>query len=142
MEKPEKILEKSAGRTEGSELFYMKTVMDRVSFEANRLESINSSQSEGIALRVKKEGKSGFATSTVIDESIIESALETAEFGEKLDFDFPGEKVDFSEESYKDEFIKEIDPASFINRGIKIIEKIRDFDSRVNDLAHKGRGLR
>ena len=132
MEKLEKLLNLSKDKSEACELFYMKSFGDKLKFEANELQSMRAVQSEGAALRIRKNGKMGFATSTEQDETIIEKALESSEFGNKTEFDFAKEKLDFSPKDYIDEKIDKIQIEEFIERGESIIKNIRDFDSRIN----------
>ncbi len=131
MEDLKKILDLTSKRAEKSEIFYMKTFKDSVIFEADKVENMENSQSEGMALRLVKNKRTGFATSTIINEQIIEKALENSEFGDEGIADFSSEKLLFHPEHYISETVEKIEPASFFDRGMKIIETLKHFDNRI-----------
>jgi len=126
------LLNKSKEKSEQSELFYMKSFKDRLKFEGNELQSMRTAQSEGIGLRLRKKGKTGFASSTEINEDIIEKALAGSEFGNDTDFPFASGKLNFSPEGYRDKEIEDLRIESLIERGEHIIKEIRNFDKRIN----------
>jgi PmbA protein len=86
-----KALAKGASR---SEVFELKSLSTEVSYEANKLKGVSRTEEHGVALRVVKDGRIGFSTSTKLTEpdKIVEDALVTAEFGDRAAFDFAGEK--------------------------------------------------
>ncbi len=131
MEHLKNMLELTSKKAEKSEIFYMKTFKDSVIFEADKVETMENSQSEGMALRLVKNRKTGFATSTMINEQIIEKALENSEFGEERIIDFSSEKLLFHPEHYMSETVEKIEPDSFVDRGMKIIETLKHFDNRI-----------
>ena len=63
-----------------------------VAFEGNQLKSILTRQSEGIALRLVKDGRIGFASAMGAQrwQEILDHALETAQFGAEARFHLPG----------------------------------------------------
>ncbi len=61
-----------------------------VQFEANRLKSIQSKQSTSVALRIIRQGKIGYATTTELSsQNLVDAAVETAEFGMAAKFELP-----------------------------------------------------
>ena len=72
----------------------MSTEETPVQFETNRLKHIQSKQSKVVTLRIIKDGRIGYATTTRLDDfgDLIESAVATAEFGQKAEFDFSARK--------------------------------------------------
>ncbi|KTB47434.1 TldD/PmbA family protein [Dehalogenimonas alkenigignens] len=88
----ERLLERAARVAEQADLFIVDSEETPVHFEANRLKSLQARQSSSVALRVIKEGRLGFAVSTRPDdgEKLLEMALETARFGQQVDFELPG----------------------------------------------------
>lgn len=131
MEELEKILSVSAEKADSSEVFFMKNIIDKVTFEGNSLETVENKEKEGMALRIKEKGKIGFATSTVFDEKIIGNALETAEFGEEAFFQFAKDKVIFSPETFMDRKVDNMDTDDFIKIGEKTIDLLTSFDKRI-----------
>jgi len=87
----EEILAKAKKAAEEAEVFMVTAEDTSVQFEANRLKHVQSKQSVSVALRVIKKGRIGYATATTVDnaDSLIEMALETAQFGQKAEFHFP-----------------------------------------------------
>ncbi|MFC2020344.1 TldD/PmbA family protein [Chloroflexota bacterium] len=86
----ESILEKAKKVAEEAEVFMVSSEETPVQFEANRLKYIQSKQSTGVALRIIKEGKIGYATTTRLEDGqkLLDMALETAQFGMKAEFEF------------------------------------------------------
>jgi PmbA protein len=63
-----------------------------VEFRANEFHSQESRLTHGYGLRVVKNGRVGFSSTTNPDvvEELVEAAVDTAEFGKPCRFDFPG----------------------------------------------------
>ncbi|MFC1900943.1 TldD/PmbA family protein [Chloroflexota bacterium] len=91
----EEILKKAMKVCEEAELFAVTSEDTSVQFEANRLKHIQSSQSTSIALRIIKDGRIGYSTATGLEDSqsLIDMAVETAEFGMEAKFDFPAKSA-------------------------------------------------
>lgn len=87
----EEILSLAAKAAEEAEVFTVSTLETPVQFESNRLKHIQSKQSTSVTLRIIKNGRIGFATSTRLDniEELVENAVATAEFGQKAEFELP-----------------------------------------------------
>ncbi len=86
----EKILTQAKQAAEEAEIFTVSSEEMPVQFEANRLKNIQSKQSSSIALRIIKQGKIGYAASTEPgdSQSLVNNAVETAQFGMPADFQF------------------------------------------------------
>jgi len=87
----ENILALAQKTAEASEIFAVAAEETSVQFETNRLKHIQSKQSTGIALRIIKEGRLGYATTTDPDDidNLINNAVETARFGMPAKFQLP-----------------------------------------------------
>ncbi|MFC1991565.1 TldD/PmbA family protein [Chloroflexota bacterium] len=87
----ESILEKAKKIAEEAEVFMVSSEETAVQFEANRLKHVQSKQSTSIALRIIKEGKIGYATTTGLEDgqNLVNMAVETARFGMVAEFEFP-----------------------------------------------------
>ena len=72
------------------ELFLIKNKHFSVNFENNKFKSVEEGETEGFAVRVKKDGKVGFSYAEKNGgiEEVVKSALDTARFGEVVDFNF------------------------------------------------------
>ncbi len=91
----EEILKKAAKISEEAELYAVTSEDTSIQFEANRLKHIQSSQSTSIALRVIRNGRIGYSTSTdlVNTQRLVDMAAETAQFGMEAKFEFPPSAV-------------------------------------------------
>jgi PmbA protein len=76
---------------EEAEVYVARTDETPVHFEANRLKHIQSKQTTIVALRIIRNGRIGYATSTRVEDrrSLVDDAVATAEFGQKAEFQFP-----------------------------------------------------
>jgi PmbA protein len=85
------ILEQAKKVAEEAEVFMVTSEQTPVQFEANRLKYIQSKQSTSVALRIIRDGRTGYATATEAENShnLVEMALETAQFGMAAEFEFP-----------------------------------------------------
>lgn len=73
-----------------AEVYYISSKDTPIEFANNRLKSLETKASEGIALRVIAEGKLGFASSSDLTrlEDLVDAAIATAEIGDPVEFDF------------------------------------------------------
>ncbi len=87
----ENILARAKRAAEEAEVFMVSLEETPVRFEANRLKHIQSKQSSRVALRIVRQGKIGYATTTELGDSqnLVNMAVETAEFGMPARFAFP-----------------------------------------------------
>ncbi|MFC1958442.1 TldD/PmbA family protein [Chloroflexota bacterium] len=87
----ESILEKAKKVAEEAEVFTISSEETPLQFEANRLKHVQSKQSTSVALRIIKQGRVGYATSTELEDgqNLVNMAVETAQFGQTAEFEFP-----------------------------------------------------
>lgn len=73
-----------------AEAFYVASQDTPIEFGNNRLKSLETKASEGIALRVIVDQKLGFASSTDLTrlDDLVDAAVATAEIGDPVEFDF------------------------------------------------------
>jgi len=88
----ERILAQATKVAEEAEVFQVSSEETQVQFEANRLKQLQTRQQTGVALRIIKQGKTGYATTTGMDNGreLVNNALETAAFGKVAGFQLPG----------------------------------------------------
>ena len=86
----EQILELAKAKTEAAEVFYLSSQDTPVEFENNRLKSLQTKATQGVALRVICSGRLGFASSTDLTrlEELVAAALQTAEIGASVEEEF------------------------------------------------------
>jgi len=87
----EQILAQAKKAAEEAEVFMVSSEETPVHFEANRLKHIQSKQRGIVALRIIRQGKLGYATTTELDnrKELVNMAVETAQFGVPASFEFP-----------------------------------------------------
>ncbi len=87
----EEILALARKVAEAAEVFMVSSEETPIQFEANRLKHIQSKQSTTVALRLIRQGKLGYATTTELNgrPELVNMAAETAQFGMTARFEFP-----------------------------------------------------
>ena len=86
----EKIIDLANKKGIEAEVYYVASQDTPIEFGNNRLKSLETKASEGIALRVIADGKLGFASSTDLTRlaDLVDAAVATAEIGDPVEFDF------------------------------------------------------
>lgn len=122
----EKILNEARKVAEEAEVFCFTAEETTVAFEANRLKHVQSKQSTSVALRIIKDGRIGYATATSLKETrnIVGSALETAAFGMKAEFEFPPASAYPGINTY-DPAVKKVSTEEMTGLGEKLISTLR-----------------
>lgn len=87
----EQILSLAKKRAQQAEVFLVTVESTPVTFEANRLKQLDTRQSRSIALRIIRNGRTGFSTTTRLDAnaSLIDRAVAVSEFGAPAKFSLP-----------------------------------------------------
>ena len=86
----EKILDMALKNSDSAEVIYEEGESRSISFENNKLKSVYTKSIRGIGLRIIKNGKIGFSSTTDFrnPEKLVTNALESAEFGQEAKFEF------------------------------------------------------
>jgi len=87
----ENILAQAKRVADDAEVFMVSSEETPVQFEANRLKHIQSKQSCSVALRIVRQGRLGYATTTEPSDiqSLVDNAVATAQFGTPARFELP-----------------------------------------------------
>jgi len=122
----EKILEQAKRMAEEAEVFAVSSEETPVQFEANRLKHIQSKRSNSVALRIVKQGKIGYATTTEMDDSqsLVNNAVETAQFGMAAKFELPSLTAYPQVEAY-DPNVESISLEEMVELGEELIATVR-----------------
>lgn len=122
----EDILIKASKTAESAEVFQLTALRTPVQFEANRLKQIQTKESVTTALRVFKNGRVGFAqvSGSIKPEELISMALETSEFGHKVNYTLPG-NLPLNHPDIYDPEIEKVRVEEMIDIGMEIIESVR-----------------
>lgn len=79
--------------TPNAETIHQQLIITQFKFENNRLKYINTKQVDGLGLRVIKDGRIGFSSTTASTSqdltTLIENASNSAKFGQEAKFTFP-----------------------------------------------------
>jgi len=122
----QQMIEKVKQKVNSGELFRAKFTTIPVEYEMNQLKAINMEESEGWALRVIRDKKIGFSSSTSKNQidSMIDKALEVAQFGQVARFDFPEEIKRDNEQRINlyDESVQKRSISDMIEIGNKIVK--------------------
>lgn len=123
------ILEIASQYVDSAEVYYLESTSTPVNFDANKLKSLETKETRGATLRVIKNGKLGMASTTDLDSSkfnqFVKYAVEAAEYGTEVDWNFPSHKIESSS-------IKMKNPPSvetMIKTGKEMISYVHDKDS-------------
>lgn len=86
----EKILDLARAKGLEAEVYYQASQDTPIEFETNRLKSLQTKATEGVALRVIKDGRLGFASSTDLSrlEELVDAAAQTATIGDPVEIEF------------------------------------------------------
>jgi len=123
------ILDKARRRADGAEVFNVSSDTLPVRFRDNRLKSLESTSSDAYSLRVIKDGRVGFVSTTRIADidSLIDSALAVAQFGSPAEFTLPGPAQYEAPEVY-DRLVADLSPAVMVERCAELVDAITEFE--------------
>ena len=119
-------------QTEQVEVVTISNETTTVSFEANRLKTSKVEETAGVAARVVKDGRLGFAASsdlTALDK-LVRNALESAAYGDRVPLVFPGPRPG-AEVCTFDAAIAGLSVARMVEMGQEIIAYLREIDPDV-----------
>jgi len=138
----ENILAQAKKVSEEAEVFMVASEETPIQFEANRLKHIQSKQSTSVALRIIRQGKIGYSATTKLgdSQSLVDMAVETAQFGMPAKFEFP------SPDSYPEVEVFDPDVGSvsiddMVNLGEELIATVTSHTSDIVCQAQVIRGL-
>jgi len=129
-----KIIEKAMAKgASGCEVFYLNSLRTSVDFETGRLKGVSRTEEKGATLRLVKDGRTGLATTTKLDDTdrIVDDAIATSAFGEKAAFEFAGasELPDVCAASGE---VREFEVDTAIKQTEAEIAQVLDYESEIN----------
>ena len=122
----EQVIDLANKRGIKAEVYYASSQDTPIEFANNRLKSLETKASEGIALRVIADGKLGFASSSDLTRlsDLVDAAIATAEIGDPVEFDF-SQDVNYAEEK-SDYHPPKTD--NLVEIGEDLIEKVHQYN--------------
>ncbi len=123
-----RLLAKLSGKVDEAELHEMRTFGLPVSFRGGALESVKVIETTGRALRVIKDGRLGFSTTTDMTDgtTLVRSAVESARYGDPAPFSFPGQQPTPDVDVFEAE-VEHLDESGLISLGEEIVEQFRTY---------------
>ncbi|MCR4404786.1 MAG: TldD/PmbA family protein [Candidatus Acetothermia bacterium] len=127
------MLEKLKRKVEGAEVYEIRSRETPVRFRAGELESAKSVERAGRALRIIKNGRLGYSTTTDLEDpqSLIENALASAEFGDPAPFRF-ATKAKPPEVRCFDPAVERLELERMIRMGEEVVDKIRAYNPELH----------
>ena len=112
-----------------AEVFYVASQDTPIEFGNNRLKSLETKASEGVALRVIADGKLGFASSSDLTrlEDLVDAAIATAEIGDPVEFEFT---KDINSVEQKPDY-QSPTTESLVEVGEDLIEKVHQYNPEI-----------
>lgn len=118
-------IKRATQKAQQVELYQVHVTETPVRYKNNKLKTIDTSEKRVNALRVVKDGKLGFATSTGADlDQLLDMALTTAEFGRPWDVALPGQTGLPQIELAHPSTAVEID--AMVYTGAEVIKQLRE----------------
>ncbi len=123
----EKILSEAKKVAEAAEVFMVSSEETPIQFEANHLKHIQSKQSTTVALRIVKQGRIGYATTTELADSqnLVNNAMETAQFGMTARFEFPS-PTSYPRVEVFDPDVESVSQEEMVRLGEELIARVRE----------------
>ncbi len=126
------ILKQLISLAEQVEVVNLRSESTTVEFEANRLKTSKVEETRGLAVRVVRDGKLGFAASS--DESALDklsaNVLESAAYGDPVPLQFPAAQPPPQVVTY-DRMIAELSIPKMVEIGHEILDLILEVDPQV-----------
>ena len=125
----EQLLERATPKVDAAEVYFLSSQDTPIQFENNRLKTLQTKATQGVALRVIHNGKLGFASSTDLTrlDDLIEAAIQTAEIGDPVEFEFAKNYHHSTPKtSYTPPKTQEL-----VELGQSLIEQIHNYNSEI-----------
>ena len=121
----EELLAKALKQSDQAEVFQVASLSTPISFEANRLKSVDARDSSGVALRIIKDGRIGFSSTTDMGdmEGLVARAVEMLPFGAKASMDFPPAS-EYPDVPTFDQATSDLKSEVMVEVGSKLIDKM------------------
>ena len=138
----DKILDLALKNSDSAEVIYEEGESRSISFENNKLKSINTKSIRGIGVRVIKNGRIGFSSTTDFrkPEQVVSNAIESAKYGQEAKFEFQT-KNQFKDIKLVDERVIGYPIENGIRLGNEAIEKTQSVNPNYECGVSIGKGV-
>jgi PmbA protein len=129
----EQLLALAARSASWAEVFMVTREETPVAFEANRLRSIETRETRGVALRVVAEGRIGLASSSKLDDAraLVDDALATARYGAEAALAYPSQQVEEVPLDLYDEAVPALTTDAMVEMGQRMVDRVRAHDEEI-----------
>ncbi|HOU13212.1 MAG TPA: TldD/PmbA family protein [Anaerolineae bacterium] len=119
-------------QTEQVEVVRLSNETTTVNFESNQLKTSKVEETAGIAVRVIKDGRLGFAASSDLTatDKLVRNTLESAAYGDPVPLVFPGSQPGSDVRTF-DTTIADLPVTRMVEIGQEVIAYLRDIDPDV-----------
>ncbi len=128
----DEVLDKATKVAQQAEVFHLSGWNEPVMFEANRLKILERRDSSGIALRLIKDGRIGFSSTTHWNgaDTLVENALETVPFGPEAMMEF-SDRREFTPVPVYDPAVEAHPLEGMMRLGQALIDGVRSGESEL-----------
>jgi len=136
------ILEDVIQRKAEATLIVYESKETSVTFDANRLKSIENTEAYGQDLQVIRDGKLGSAGSTQVggEKELVDNAFSVAEFGSLVGYTFPGPET-YAQPKVFDQRVSDVTVDEMIAIGEELVDFVKSLDSSINGAAQVQKGV-
>ncbi len=123
----EQVLAHARRSASWAEVYTVSEEETPVSFEANRLRSIETREARGVALRLVVDGRIGFASSSNLDDpaALVNDALATARFGPASALAYPTWRTEEDNLDLFDDAVRSLTSDEMVQMGQRIVDRVR-----------------
>jgi PmbA protein len=138
----EQILARAKKVAAEAEVYQVSSEETQVRFESNRLKQLQTNQSTSVSLRIVKDGRIGYATTTgtADRQELVGNAVETAAFGTEARFHLP-DTTDYPKVSIFDSSVEAISINKMISLGEEMIAAVTGHTPGIMCEAGVSRGV-
>jgi PmbA protein len=138
----DKAIELLNGRCDAYEVFGQQSETASISFEAGMLKVASVKQSSGTGCRVFVGGRTGLSSTNQPDRAadMIDAALASAAFGEKLPIELPGPAAGPDVGGF-DDAVAGLPVETLIDRGRRLVAALREICPEANHDVHLSRSV-
>ncbi|HHY98093.1 MAG TPA: TldD/PmbA family protein [Firmicutes bacterium] len=122
----DKILQMALKEADAAEVFFIDRIMEPVIFESNRVKAVERKQVRGLGLRVIREGRIGFSSTSRLDdpEKVVKDAVAASEFSDPTNLEFGLAKPPASSPKVEDSEIQNLTVEDLVSEGQKMIKMV------------------
>jgi PmbA protein len=125
----DQLVERAMEKARGAQAILQSTESTQISFENDKLKSTQSAQRTQIEVKVIVDGRLGTSSTTDTDDldGVVARALESAEFGSPVHFEFPGPQRGTAVKVY-DPALRPMTKTEMIQIGQEMVDRLKTYN--------------